>query len=110
MKNSINGRNIKVGIAGASRGAHLLRSMKNTGLEAVALCDTFKAKLDLECAKAGVRGYENFDEFLQHDMDAVVIATPFPNHAPLAMKALRAGKHVLSETSCNATMAEGVAL
>jgi len=31
------------------------------------------------------------------DIDAIVIATPAPTHAPLALAALRAGKHVLIE-------------
>jgi predicted dehydrogenase len=43
-------------------------------------------------------------------MDAVVLANYFHEHAPFAIKALAAGKHVMSETSCNATLAEGVAL
>ena len=43
-------------------------------------------------------------------MDAVVLANYFNEHAPFAIKALRAGKHVMSETSCNFTLAEGVEL
>jgi predicted dehydrogenase len=79
-------------------------------MELVALCDNFKTRLDEESARLGVPGYTDYDEFLKHDMDAVIIATPFPMHAPFAIKALEAGKHVLSETSCNASIAEGVAL
>lgn len=43
-------------------------------------------------------------------MDAVVLANYFHQHAPFAIRALEAGKHVLSETACNSTLAEGVAL
>jgi len=43
-------------------------------------------------------------------MDAVILANYFHEHAPFAIKALQAGKHVMSETACNATLAEGVAL
>jgi predicted dehydrogenase len=43
-------------------------------------------------------------------MDAVVLANYFHEHAPFAIKALAAGKHVMSECTCNATLAEGVAL
>jgi predicted dehydrogenase len=40
----------------------------------------------------------------------VVLANYFHEHAPFAIKALGAGKHVMSECTCNATLAEGVAL
>ena len=40
----------------------------------------------------------------------VILANYFNEHAPFAIKALKAGKHVMSETSCNATLAEGVEL
>lgn len=54
--------------------------------------------------------YSDYDEFLKHDMDAVVLANYFNEHAPFAIKAMRSGKHVLSETISNITMAEGVEL
>ncbi len=43
-------------------------------------------------------------------MDAVILANYFHEHAPFAVKALEAGKHVMSETASNTTLAEGVAL
>jgi predicted dehydrogenase len=43
-------------------------------------------------------------------MDAVVLANYFHQHAPFAIKALAAGKHVMSETTACKTIAEGVAL
>ena len=43
-------------------------------------------------------------------MDAVILANYFNEHAPFAIQALRAGKHVMSETAANTTLAEGVAL
>jgi predicted dehydrogenase len=43
-------------------------------------------------------------------MDAVVLANYFHEHAPFAIKALAAGNHVMSECTCNSTLAEGVAL
>ena len=40
----------------------------------------------------------DFDELLADDaLDAVVVATPVPTHADLALRALEAGKHVLVE-------------
>jgi predicted dehydrogenase len=43
-------------------------------------------------------------------MDAVILANYFHEHAPFAIKALAAGKHVMSECICNGTLGEGVAL
>jgi predicted dehydrogenase len=57
-----------------------------------------------------VATYTDYDKFLEHDMDAVVTANFFHQHAPFAIKALRAGKHVMSETSACKTLAEGAAL
>jgi predicted dehydrogenase len=45
----------------------------------------------------GVRVTQDHRELLASDVDAVVIATPVSTHHPLAMEALRAGKHVLVE-------------
>ena len=54
--------------------------------------------------------YTDFDEFLKHDMDAVILANYFHEHAPYAIRCLEKGLHVLSEGTSNSTMAEGVAL
>ena len=43
------------------------------------------------------RTTQDHHEVLASDVDAVVIATPVSTHHPLAMEALRAGKHVLVE-------------
>ena len=110
MKNLIENRPIRVGVLGAGRGSGLMKSAALNGMELTAICDNFKARLDEVCAETGVPGYLDFDEFIQQDFDAVIIASCFHQHAPFAKKALRAGKHVLSETSTNATLREGVEL
>jgi len=43
-------------------------------------------------------------------MDAVVLANYFHEHAPFAIKALKAGLHVMSETAACHTLGEGVKL
>jgi predicted dehydrogenase len=110
MKNIIKDRQIKIGVLGARRGLAFADTAKHTGMELVAVCDTWETKLEEVTGKYEVAGYTDYDKFLKHDMDAVVVATPFPIHAEFSLEALEAGKHVLSETSCNVTMAEGVAL
>ncbi|NLC45170.1 MAG: Gfo/Idh/MocA family oxidoreductase [Clostridiales bacterium] len=102
---------IKVGVIGVGRGESFMKgAIEEIGLELVAICDTWEEKLNEVGSRYGVATYTDYDEFLNHDMDAVILANYFHEHAPFAIKALEAGKHVMSETSCNATLAEGVAL
>jgi predicted dehydrogenase len=79
-------------------------------MELVALCDTWEERLRELGEKHGVATYTDYDAFLDHPMDAVILANYFHEHAPFAIKALQRGLHVMSETSCNGTLAEGVAL
>jgi predicted dehydrogenase len=58
----------------------------------------------------GVACYDDYDDFLRHEMDAVILANNFNEHGRCAIKALRAGKHVLCETSACKTVQEGVEL
>ena len=80
------------------------------GMQLVAICDTWEERLRKVGAELSVATYTDYDKFLEHDMDAVVTANYFHEHAPFAIKALRAGKHVMSETSACKTLAEGAAL
>ena len=103
--------NLKIGVIGVGRGLDFARSAASQlGLELVALCDTWESKLNQVGREYKVATYTDYDRFLEHDMDAVILANYFHQHAPFAIQALRAGKHVMSETACNTTLAEGVAL
>lgn len=110
MRNVITERRIRVGVVGAFRGKSFAATAANSGMELACICDNFPLRLETVSAELNVPGFDTFDEMLDQDIDAVIIATPFHQHAPFAIKALRAGKHVLSETSCNATLAEGIQL
>jgi len=110
MKNIVKDRPIKVGVVGLRRGMHIANSAKYVNMELVAICDKWEEKLKEVGKNLNVATYTDFEKFLEHEMDAVILANYFNEHAPYAIKALEAGKHVLSETSCNSTIAEGVAL
>lgn len=57
------------------------------------------------------RVYDRFEQMLDDPaVDAVVIANYADEHAPAAIAALEAGKHVLSEVPATGTIAQGVAL
>ena len=106
-------KKIRFGIFGAARGGALIPNIYASGGEVVAICDRRPAmiaerkKTFPECKDCAE--YDDFDLFIQHDMDAVLLGNYFCEHAEYAIKAMRAGKHVLSETISNITMAEGVA-
>jgi predicted dehydrogenase len=51
-----------------------------------------------DAARKQVKVYEGYEELLANDdVEAVIIALPLHLHAPAAIKAMRAGKHVLTE-------------
>ena len=103
-------KNIRVGVVGIKRGSGFARNAGHVGMELVALCDTLEERLLNLGKELNVATYTDYDKFLEHDMDAVILANYFHQHAPFAVKALEAGKHVMSETASNTTLAEGVAL
>jgi predicted dehydrogenase len=102
---------IRVGVVGVGRGCSFASGATDVvGMKLVALCDTWEERLREAGKRYGVTTYTDYDRFLEHEMDAVILANFFHQHAPFAIKALQAGFHVMSETSSNATLAEGVAL
>ncbi len=106
-------KKIKLGVFGARRGHHLGRIAKVTGFEVVAICDTFEPLLmnvKKEMQDDSVTYYADFDKMLAHDIDAVIIANYATEHVWAVVKALNAGKHVMSECMAMFTMAEAVQL
>ena len=101
---------IRVGVVGVGRGSSLARGAEFVGMKLVALCDLWEERLVALGKQLNVATYMDYDRFLEHEMDAVILANYFHEHAPFAIKALEAGKHVISETACNSTLAEGVGL
>jgi len=103
-------KRIRVGVVGVARGMSFARGAEFAGMKLVALCDTWEERLASASKQLKVAGYADFDQFLEHDMDAVVLANYFHQHAPFAVKALGAGLHVMSETGACKTLGEGAAL
>ncbi len=113
-------KRIRIGILGARRGASFVyAAMRIEGVEVVALCDKWESFLREKLAEINPKrheghpeiiGYTDFDKFIKHDLDAVVLCNYFHEHAPFAIKALNTGLHVMSECSACHTLAEGVQL
>ena len=105
-------KKLKVGVFGCGRGMHIARNFMLNGCEIVAICDFHKERREAAAKQvdASVAVYDNFDEFINHDMDAMILANFFHEHAPYAARCLEKGIHVFSECISNGTMAEGVEL
>ncbi len=92
---------IKVGIIGTGgiSGVHLAGYKKNPDVEIYALCDINEKNLKRRAEEYGVeRLYTDYNEMLKlEELDAVSVCTWNSEHAPAAIAALKAGKHVLCE-------------
>ncbi|MDQ2841509.1 MAG: Gfo/Idh/MocA family oxidoreductase [Acidobacteriota bacterium] len=92
---------IRVGIVGYGYwGPNLLRNFaESPATTVVAVCDANPQRLQLAGKRCpGIQLTTSVDELLANgDVDAVAIATPVSTHFELALRALRAGRHVLVE-------------
>lgn len=109
-------KKVKVGVFGGYRGFIMIEQLLNhPNAELVAVCDKYepileKVKKSAEENSINVAVYKDFDEFIKHDMDAVVLANYAHEHAIYAVKCLNAGKHVMSEVLPGETPAQLVEL
>lgn len=106
-------KKIRIGILGAGRGLNIAENLLlREDCELVALCEFNKERAEDGLKELGkdLPVYESFDEFLEVEMDAVVLANYFHEHAPYAIKCFEKNIHVLCECISNGTMAEGVEL
>ncbi len=91
---------LKVGLVGCGYwGPKLARNFHELPETELAwVCDFRQDRLDhLKALYPQVQATRDYTEMLASDVEAVVIATPVRAHHPLALAALRAGKHVLIE-------------
>ncbi len=109
-------RKLRIGVFGGARGNSMIQVLlHHPEAELVAVCDKYTPLLDLarqnaENAGLHIACFESFDDFIQYDMDAVVLANYATEHATFAIRCLKAGKHVLSEVLPSETMAQAVEL
>lgn len=107
-------KKVRIGVLGGYRGTSMINYCRAAdNAEVVAICDNAPGVLEMQ--KKLTKGmdiafYDNFEDFLKHDMDAVVLANYATEHAPFAIRAMKAGKHVFSEVLPVQTMKEAVEL
>lgn len=109
---------LRVGVVGLGYwGPNLARNFHALpGGELVWCCDVSEAARERVASMLpGVRMTDSFDDLLEDDrLDAIVLATPVPSHAELAVRTLEAGKHCfvekpLAQTVLDATRAVAAA-
>ena len=105
---------LRIGVLGAYRGSSMINYCKRAdNAEVVAICDKSLEALDAQKENANgfdIAFYDNFEDFIEHDMDAVVLANYANEHAPFAISCLNKGMHVFSEVLPCQTMKEAVEL
>jgi predicted dehydrogenase len=111
---------VRLGFIGlGGRGTELMRNFAAVdGVEVIALCDLASGKLTRAQAALGDLGYKAppglytggeraFEQLNRRtDIDLVVIATPWAWHTPMAVDAMRQGKHAAVEVPAAKTIDE----
>ena len=107
-------KKVRIGVLGGYRGTSMINYCKAAAnAEVVAICDKYDDVLVKQKAMPGTENvtfYKDFEDFIRHDMDAVVLANYANEHAPFAIRCLKEGKHVFSECLPCQTMKEAVEL
>ncbi len=108
---------VKIGVFGGGRGMTAIRQLlNNPDAELVAVCDKYLPLLDNvkkaaeEAGLYNVAYYPSFDDFIQHDMDAVILANYAHEHATFGIRLLESGRHIMTECLTCANMKEAVEL
>ena len=110
---------VRVGVIGlGARGSfHVELLLLLEGVELKALCDVHPPAAEesaRKCAESGrprpalyTEGERAYRALLEReDLDAVLIATPWRWHTPMAVDAMNAGKHALTEVPAAVTLDE----
>lgn len=108
-------RKLRVGLVGAGgnavgdgRGLHHARHL--AALDAgriVAVCDIVADAAQRAAAQLDATAYTDFDRFLQHGLDVIILATPDVLHGQQAAYALERGVGVVSEVPAATTVEDG---
>ncbi|MDG0794413.1 Gfo/Idh/MocA family oxidoreductase [Cohnella ginsengisoli] len=99
---------LRLGIVGGNRGGRFKVTIEALShlVRLSAICDLREDTVRLWQAEyPELKGYTDYDRLLEDpDVDAVLLASPMLLHARQAVRALRAGKHVLSEVTAAHTL------
>jgi predicted dehydrogenase len=91
---------IRVGIVGLAFGERVLLPafLANPACEVVGVAARRREHAQEVSARTGIAAFDGWEALVRSDrIDAVVVATPPPSHAPIVLAALGSGKHVFCE-------------
>ena len=95
------GRIIRVGLIGCGNigaGGHLPAYARIPETKLVAVCDIIEEHAQVAAERSGATAYADYRQLLEReDIEMVDLCVPTYLHAPLAVEAMQAGKHVLCE-------------
>lgn len=113
-KPPITDRPIRFALVGCGRIAgHHMEALSGHAPDAelVAVCDTDPARLEAAMARTGARGFASLEALLAgSDADCIILATPSGLHAPQAIQAAAAGRHVVTEKPMATRWQDGKAM
>jgi UDP-N-acetyl-2-amino-2-deoxyglucuronate dehydrogenase len=89
---------VLVGCGGRGVRAHGAHCITSDKLRLLAVCDLDDARREAAARELGVPGVKDYHELLDRDgVQGVLVATNAKYHAPIALDAIAAGKHVMIE-------------
>ena len=101
-------KKFKVGMVGIGRATAYGRIFaSNPDTEVVALCDMNSESLEQNGKDFNLPDnclFEKYDDFINSDIDIVVLGTPIPFHAEQTIKAMEMDKHILCEVTASNTI------
>ena len=115
-------KRIRLGVVGCGKRGDVAmpRLAVLPGVEIVALCDLYQERIDYEQkfladhgypkAKYEFAGPEGYKKLCQLDIDLVYNTTCWSMHAPVALEAMRNGKHVFTEVPAVTTVEDAWAM
>ncbi len=103
---------LRVAMIGGGRGLSVAKEFQAAGFEVPMVCDVDDARRASAQKQLGAKvDHTDLRRVMDDDsIDAVIVATPDHWHAPAAILALDAGKHVYVEKPCAHNIREGRAL
>ena len=109
-------KKFKIGVFGLDRGQFVLmcENLISEQMEVTAVLETNQKLLESLRSKNiltdKVKVYEDFDEFINSGIEAVVLCNYFPDHAKYAIPCMEKGIAILSETTAAPSLGECVQL
>jgi predicted dehydrogenase len=99
-----------VGLGGMGK-SHLAKENRLPEVRFVGVADVVRSAVDAASEQYGLPGFHGYQDLIDRGgCEAILIATPHPFHAPIALYAIERGLHVLTEKPIAVTVGEADAM